>query len=232
MAASKRNLDKVRSAGVDAFLREVKNMPVPAGGGGRLVFALDATLSRQPTWDRAMQIQGEMFQQTAALGGLAIQLCWFRGFGEFEASPWIADSAKLLKRMTAVRCRGGATQIGRLLEHAMAEAGRGSLPALVYIGDCVEEDGDHLCHLAARLGMLGVRLFIFHEGGEPYAGGVFREMARLSGGAYLPFDAASAHRLRDLLAAVAVYATGGRKALADLSRRTGGGARLLLEKLG
>ncbi|MBM3512010.1 MAG: VWA domain-containing protein, partial [Alphaproteobacteria bacterium] len=57
-------------AEVDAFLKKVaQTVPVAAGGRGRLMFALDATASREPTWDRACQIQGQMFAETAALGG-------------------------------------------------------------------------------------------------------------------------------------------------------------------
>ena len=50
----------------------------------------------------------------------------------------------------------------------------------------------------------------------------FRQVARLSGGAYAPFDARSPQVLRDLLSAVAVYAAGGRKALAQFGRARGG----------
>ena len=46
----------------------------------------------------------------------------------------------------------------------------------------------------------------------------FKEIARLTRGAYCHFDAGSAGQLRALLAAVAVYATGGRKALQGLRR--------------
>ena len=70
---------------VEAFLRRVAAVPAPRPGGrsGRLLFGMDATASREPTWDRACRIQGEMFAETAALGGLAIQLAYYRGFGEF-----------------------------------------------------------------------------------------------------------------------------------------------------
>lgn len=60
-----------KSAEVEAFLRQVKAMPAmrAAAGRGRLIFALDATASRAPTWDRAAKLQGEMFEAAAALGG-------------------------------------------------------------------------------------------------------------------------------------------------------------------
>jgi hypothetical protein len=93
---------------VDAFLERVATMPrVHGGARGRLIFALDATASRQPTWDRACAIQGEMFEVTAALGGLEIQLVFYRGFAECKASRWVASAAELHRAMRAVSCLGG-----------------------------------------------------------------------------------------------------------------------------
>ncbi|HLB81318.1 MAG TPA: VWA domain-containing protein [Dongiaceae bacterium] len=218
--------DKSSGAAVDAFLRKVAATPTPrpAGRRGRLIFALDATASREPTWDRACHIQAEMFAETAALGGLDIQLVYYRGFGEFHAAPWLGDSAELLKRMTGVFCLGGRTQIAEVLRHTIAESKRERVNALVFVGDCMEEDIDALCHLAGELGLLGVPAFLFHEGGDPVAAKAFRQIARLTNGACCPFDAHSPQQLRDLLRAVAVYAAGGRAALEDFGRRTGGAA--------
>ena len=222
------------SAGeVDAFLAKVAALaPVGAAGArGKLMFAMDATMSRQPTWDTALGLQAEMFDATAEIGGLDVQLVWFRGFGEFKASGWVSDARALAGEMTGVRCRGGHTQIGRVMAHAVKEAGQGQVNAVVYVGDCMEEDVDALCAQAGELGLRGVPIFLFQEGGDPIAATAFREMARLSGGAYCPFDAGSAQQLRDLLGAVAAYAAGGRKALADYSRRAGGQARLLARRV-
>jgi hypothetical protein len=209
---------------VDAFLRQVSRIPVtkPGDRRGRLIFAMDATASREPTWDQACRIQGRMFEETAVLGGLDIQICYYRGFGEFEASPWVSNPRDLLRRMTAVGCLGGTTQIGKILRHALRETRRNKVNALVFVGDCMEEDLDKLACLAGELGMLGVPLFLFHEGVDPVAASAFRQLARLSGGACCSFDAASAHQLRELLSAVAVYAAGGHRALEDYSRRKGG----------
>ncbi|MBF0334164.1 MAG: VWA domain-containing protein, partial [Alphaproteobacteria bacterium] len=159
---------------------------------------------------------------TAALGTLDIQLAWYRGFGEFEASPWLASADALLARMGEVRCLGGQTQIERVLSHAAAETKATKVNAVVFVGDCMEEDADRLCHLAGQLGLLGVPVFLFHEGDDPAAARVFPQIARLSGGACLRFDASSPRQLRDLLSAVAVFAVGGRKALEDWSGRRGG----------
>jgi len=76
-----------------------------------------------------------------------------------------------------------------------------------------------------------VPAFVFHEGGEPHAASAFRQIARLTNGAYCPFDAASARQLKELLSAVAVYAAGGRRALEDYSKRTGGSVPLLVSQV-
>jgi hypothetical protein len=224
MASDSKNLQKTASTGeVDAFLRKVAATPVrPASGRGRLIFAMDATASREPTWDQAAQIQADMFSETADLGGLEIQLCYYRGILEFESSAWYWEAEVLRKRMTRVFCAAGLTQIGRVLRHALDEAGRGKVDALVFVGDCVEESGDELAGLAGQLGLLGLPAFVFQEGRDPAAERSFRQIARLSGGAYCHFDASSPQTLRDLLSAVAVYAAGGRKALEQLGRRRGG----------
>jgi hypothetical protein len=209
---------------VTAFLRQVAATPRqgPAGTRGRLLFAMDATASREPTWDQAAQIQSAMFADTSALGGLEVQLCYYRGFREFDASGWIGDSPTLLRRMNRVFCAAGLTQIGRVLEHAIAESGRGRVNALVFVGDCMEEDRDRLADLAGQLGLLGVPAFVFQEGRDPVAERSFRDIARLTGGAWSPFDSRSPGMLRDLLGAVAVYAAGGRLALTRYGQERGG----------
>lgn len=220
-------------ADVDAFLRQVAAIPPTATGTrGRLMFAMDATASREPTWDRACQLQGEMFQATATLGGLDIQLVYYRGFRECQASPWVSNSQDLLRRMTAVSCMAGQTQIGRVLAHCIKQTRTKKVNALVFVGDCVEEGIDQLAHQAGELGLLGVPAFIFHERGDPVAKRAFQTIARLSGGAYCPFDSNSAQQLKDLLSAVAVYAAGGRAALEHYSRGRGEAVRLLSSQVG
>src|SRR5690606_29045923 len=136
---------------VDAFLRQLAATPpsaTAAGTRGRLIFAMDATASREPTWDRAAHLQAEMFKQTEALGGLEVQLIYYRGFGECRASPWVTEPSKLLRYMTGVFCLAGQTQIGKVLKHAVKETKRRKVSALVFVGDAMEEDVDHLGHLA------------------------------------------------------------------------------------
>jgi hypothetical protein len=216
---------------VAEFLRQAAKTPVTSAPRGRLIFALDATASRQPTWDRACRLQGDMFAAAAELGGLALQLVWYRGYGEFQIEPWLTDSAELQRRMTSVQCRGGLTQIGRVLEHAVRETQRHRVDALVLVGDCLEEPVDSLCHQAGQLGLLGVPAFVFQEGSDSGAALGFREIARLTRGAYCAFDAGSARQLRELLKAVAVYAVGGRPALTEFGRRQGGLIQQLTRQL-
>ncbi|MFT5540436.1 MAG: hypothetical protein ACI82H_001967 [Alphaproteobacteria bacterium] len=219
-------------ADVDRFLRQVAMATPRAGTGrGRLIFAMDATASREPSWDQACQIQGEMFIATDTLGGLEVQLVFYRGFGECRASPWVANSADLVRRMTAVRCLGGHTQIARVLTHAIKETRKKKVDAIVFVGDSIEEGVDDLAHLAGELGILGVPVFIFHEGRDPVAAQGFRQIAKLSKGAYCAFDANSADQLKELLSAVAVYAAGGRAALEDYSGHRGGMVKLLTSAL-
>lgn len=172
-----------------------------------------------------------MFAAAAERGGLAIQLVWYRGYGEFQVEPWLTAATELQLRMSLVQCRGGLTQINRVLEHALQETQRHRLNALVFVGDCLEEAVDLLCHQAGQLGVLGVPAFVFQEGQDADAGRGFREIARLTRGAYCSFDAGSAGQLRELLKAVAIYATGGRPALEDFGKRQGGLIRQLARQL-
>jgi hypothetical protein len=192
---------------VAAFLDQVKSLggAVTAGKRGRLIFALDATMSRQPTWDTACTLQGEMFREAASTGGLDIQLVYFRGLGECGASQWVANSEKLAQLMSRIDCRGGHTQIAKVLSHARKENEARKVQALVFVGDAMEEKVDDLC--------------------------AYREVARLSRGAYCRFSAGAAHELGELLRAVAAYAAGGLKALTSLSARNDRGAQKLLVQL-
>ena len=218
---------------VDAFLRRVASTSAVKSSNqlGRLIFALDATASRGPTWDRACHVQAEMFEETAGLGGLAIQLCYYRGFNEFRATDWLTNTADLQDRMAAVRCLGGHTQISKVLQHAIKETKQKRVNALVFIGDCMEEDIDELSQLAGELGIHNVPVFLFHEGNDRAAESAFKQIARLTKGAYCPFDAGSAQQLRDLLSAVAIYAAGGHRALENFSQAQGEKVKLLTRQI-
>jgi hypothetical protein len=213
---------------IDAFLHKVKAVPATPAGRGRLIFALDATMSRQPTWDAACRLQGEMFTEAGRVGGLDVQLVYYRGFGECRASKWVGDTAALRDLMTAIDCRGGLTQIGKVLAHAGRETRKRRVQAMVFVGDALEEPIDALAARAGELGILGLPVFVFQEGHDRDVEAGYREIARLSGGAYARFNQNAAAELAELLRAVAVFAAGGRKALAASK---GAGAQLLLGQI-
>ena len=217
------------SAGeIDQFLQKSKAIARVVERQPRLIFAIDATASRQPTWDSACHLQREMFKATSSIATLAVQLCYYRGFNEFFASRWLSDGERLGQLMGRVYCEGGHTQIARLLRHGLEEQRKSKVRALVFIGDAMEENPDTLCELAGQCGLLQLPLFLFQEGNNRQVQQTFRSMARLSGGAYARFDTHSAHTLAALLGAVARYAAGGRAAL---EKHTSDSAKLLLEQL-
>lgn len=188
-------------------------------------------MSRQPTWDMAQSIQHEMFRTTAAQGGLDVQLVYFRGLSECRASRFVSGGAGLASLMSRISCRGGRTQIAKVFRHALDENAAIRVGALVYIGDAMEEGVDDLGALAGEMGLRGVKAFMFQEGNDGTTQRAYREVARLSGGAYAAFDSSAPRRLAELLSAVAAYAAGGRLAL---ERRAADGeeaARLLLSQM-
>src|SRR6516225_4853948 len=214
-------------AEIDAFLAKVKGLAPTAEPGrrGRLIFALDATMSRQPLWDTACRLQADMFREAAAIGGLDVQLVYYRGLGECRASRWVSQAERLGTLMERIDCRGGHTQIGKIIAHAQRETQTTKVQALVFVGDAMEEKLDDLCHAAGAPG------FMFQEGDDPITEQAFREIARLTRGAYCRFDPGAAHELGELLRAAAAYAAGGMRALADLSARRQAGAIKLLEQM-
>jgi hypothetical protein len=215
---------------IDAFLTRARTLapPVAPGQRGRLLFALDATMSRQPTWDTACRLQGEMFREAGAVGGLDVQLIYYRGFDECRSSPWVSDTNRLRDLMSRIDVRGGHTQIGKILRHARTETQKTKVQTLVFIGDAMEEKIDDLCAAAGELGMLGVPALMFQEGSDGVTEKAFREIARLTRGAYCRFDQGAASTLAELLRAAAIYAAGGIRALENANDR---GARQLLEQL-
>jgi hypothetical protein len=221
-------------AEVAAFVARLKTLaPAPnAPPRGRLVFAMDATMSREPTWDLALGLQADMFKAVKEVGGLDVQLVYFRGAAECRSSRWVGDPDELARLMTTVRCVGGHTQIGRVLGHVRSETEAGRVSAVVFVGDAFEERIDDVCAKAGEVGLLGVPIFMFQEGHDPGAERAFREIARLTHGAWCRFDQGSARQLRELLSAVAVFAAGGRRALERLSlAQDGAGARQLLAQM-
>jgi hypothetical protein len=142
------------SSRVEALLKKVR------ASRGRLIFALDATASREATWDMAAQLQAAMFEEAATIGGLDVQLTYFRGADEVRHSSWFSDAHELVGRMNAIRCMAGATKIARVLRHIRTENEREKVSAAIFIGDACEEAPSELYDVAVGL---GVPLFTFQE---------------------------------------------------------------------
>ena len=210
---------------VDAFLEKMANGSNSVHRG-RLIFALDATASRQETWDTACSLQADMFREAAAIGGLDVQLVYYRGLSECRASRWVSQAERLGGLMERIDCRAGQTQIGKVIAHAKRENQNVPVQAMVFVGDAMEERPGELCDAAAGL---KVPVFLFQEGDDDEVKRVFERIARLTKGAHGCFDTGAASQLRALLRSVAAYAAGGILALENLSHRDGGAARLLAQ---
>ncbi len=219
---------------LDQFLAEVNNLPPAVRSGAkpaRLAFVIDATASRQPTWDMASQLQGEMLQSARKNGEMYLQVLWFRGFGELKKTPWSADGTQLARLMSGVTCKAGQTQIERCLRELLRQSGEQQINAVVYVGDCCEEPANKLLQLAGKLGLINTPLFIFQDGQNPRAAQVFEQMSKRSGGAFCQLDHTSAELLQELLNAVASFATGGKQAVKSLPPARHKATRHLLEQL-
>jgi hypothetical protein len=173
-----------------------------------------------------------MFEAAAEIGGLDVQLVYFRGRGECRASRFVSQGEGLAALMSAISVRGGMTQVRRVLVHARDEAKAARVGALVFVGDAMEENFEEVLGAAGELALAGVKAFMFQEGDDPNVRRAFQEIARLTGGAYGAFDSGSASRLATLLRAAAAYATGGRQALEALSAREADARQLLAQLKG
>ncbi len=206
----------VISNDIDSFLKkvkQVKSMTTYGNPAGKLAFIIDATASRQPTWDSASKIQESMFNAAEESGSLNVQLIYFRGLSEFFVSPWNSNSKALQREMADVLCMAGQTQIERSLNQVLLETRRARISAAVYVGDACEEPVNKIYRIAGELGLHKTPMFMFQEHHDQHVERIYREIARLSGGAYSQFDSNSPGLLKELLSAVAIYATGGRQAL-------------------
>lgn len=191
----------------------------PALPRGRLIFALDATASREPTWTIARDLQAKMFREAAPIGRLDVQLVYYRG-DECRASKWCQSGEQLAQLMNKIYCDAGYTQIGRVLKHALREHEKAPVQALTFIGDAMEEELDPLAGLAGQLGRAGIPIYIFQEGRNPAVRKAFRLLALRSGGAYFEFNpdtSRAVEQLSEQLNAVARLAVGDAEALHRLA---------------
>lgn len=193
----------------------------PALPRGRLMFALDATASREPTWAIARELQAKMFREAAPIGRLNVQLVYYRGDAECRATKWMEGGEQLAQLMNRIDCEAGTTQIGRVLGHALRETEKAQVQALVFVGDAMEEQLDVLAAMAGKLGTLGCPIFMFHEGRDAAVRSAFRLLALKSGGAYFEFNpdtSRAVEQLSEQLNAVARLAVGDVEALQKIGR--------------
>ena len=219
-----------KSSDVQNFLSQVAATPNRTGNA-HMIFALDATASREETWGVARQLQTEMFLSARSLGGLNLQLCYFRGFAEFFRSRWENNADQIVQIMAGMNCEAGATQIEKVFAHAINESQVRSVKCVVYIGDAMEENVDVLASLSGKLGLLNIPVFMFQERDDQGTRKAFMECARLSGGAYSQFDQASISHLKELLKAAAVYAAGGYRALKNFSKSSTKEVKLIEQQI-
>lgn len=207
-----------KNVSVNTFLEKVKQGAVTSWKPARLIFAMDATASREHSWDLATQLHAELFT-TAQQKDLTVQLVYYRGIFDFHASTWNSKATELHETMQEVRCLGGRTQILRVLTHAYEESLRENVKALAFVGDACEEDPQELYSIAGRLGLIGVPVFLFQEGFESDTSAIFGEIARRTKGVHIPFTPGSAQAFAELLNTVAAYAAGGITAVNQLKGR-------------
>jgi hypothetical protein len=188
---------------------------MPSGGRpalrrGKLIFGVDATASREGTWNIARDLQAQMFREAAPVGQLNMQLVFYGG-DRCRASKWTSSGEQLAQLMGKVDCEAGMTQIERVLRHVLREHAKAPIQALTFIGDAIEEEIDLLSGLAGELGAAGTPAHMFLDGNDATARRVFRLIALRSGGAFHEFNTTTRQaidRLAEQLGAVARLAAG------------------------
>jgi hypothetical protein len=229
------------TARATALLAALSHAEPPAETGTpvrpRLVFAVDATASREPAWAAARKVTDALVK--ALPGALDVALAVHGGSRVHTFTAFTNDAATLRDRAAGVACEAGLTRLLPILSASMKRPG---VRVVVYIGDVFEESLVQGRRLADAMGGQGggqgagqgIKLIVLHDTSDPSArrdAEVFWDLAKRTGGCVLPFDASASGRLRDLLSAVAVYAVGGEKLLRE-RRHDLPGAVALLEHLG
>ncbi len=195
----------------------------------RLIFGFDATASREPAWAMARNVTDALVK--ALPDALDVALAVHGGSLLHTFTGFTADANALRDRAAGIRCMAGFTRLLPILSRALSNPG---VRVVTYIGDVFEESPARGRKLADAMGVKGIRLIVFHDTADWNArrdAEVFLDLARRTGGCVLPFDANAPARLRELLAAVAVYAVGGKELLEEKQAELPG-AVMLLEHLG
>jgi hypothetical protein len=194
----------------------------------RLIFAVDATASREPAWAAARQVTDALVK--ALPGELDVALAVHGGSRVHTFTAFINEANTLRDRAAGVSCQAGMTRLLPILSASLKHPG---IRIVIYVGDVFEESLLQGRRLADLMSAQKTKLIVLHDTADPGArrdAEVFWDLAKRTGGCVLPFDASAPGRLRDLLSAVAVYAVGGEKLL-RARRHDLPGAVVLLENL-
>lgn len=236
LAKSERSgfLDKVRSSKAASATPKQETLAKILANESRprLLFTMDATASREASWNVAKEITGAMFE--AVPGALDVALAYHGGGRLQEITPFSPESKAFLDKVHMVRCTAGKTALNQILAQATQIT---RLKALIYVGDCFEDSPTDAVELAGQLKLRGVRCFLFHDASSKTLGydvetarTVFASIAKITGGALLPFDESSPQMVKALLEAISVYAAQGIKALEQKTKSLPA-ARLLLQQI-
>jgi hypothetical protein len=155
-------------------------MPVLPSGPPRIVIVVDATISageflpsREISLEQARASVRPMFD---AAPSLQVQVVYFRGAEECQASRWFDNPEEVAKTIAGIRHEPGWTQHGKAFRHIMREAGKRPIHAAVIFTDAVElrsrgnpngDVRDDLCKDAMRLRRLGCRISFAFKGVIP-----------------------------------------------------------------
>ena len=181
--------------------------------GVRIGFLIDATASREHTWEQAQTIQAKMFHSASGLTALKLRLVYFGG-NRITKHGWNDNERGVAAHMAAVRCSAGLTQIIEGLEAFIDEKPENRAGAIILIGDCFEEDSAIAAKTAALLKAKNIKVFSFIEGEDWTAHSVFKNLATITGGKFAKFG--DDLPLDDLCEGVALMTYGGEKALTRL----------------
>ena len=218
-------LDRIRTALQALLPGGVADAPDEAPTRPRLVFAFDATASREPAWATARQVTDALVK--ALPGELDVALAVHGGSTLHTFTEFTADARTLRDRAAGIGCIAGFTRMLPILARSLKRPG---VRVVVYIGDVFEESLGRGRNLADAMGRRGMKLIVLHDTSDAAARGhaeIFLDLARRTGGCVLPFDASAPAKLRELLAAVAVFAVGGRALLEEKSGHMPGALVLL-----
>jgi hypothetical protein len=194
----------------------------------RLVFGFDATVSRRDAWDTARQVTDALL--LALPNELDVALAVHGGSKLHTFSAFTADARTLRDLAAGIDCIAGETRMLPILAESLKHP---AVRVVVYTGDVFEENPEEGRKLADMMAARGIKLVVLHDGSHDEArrfADVFHDLTRRTGGCVLPFDANAPDKLRDLLAALAVFAVGGTTLLRK-KRNELPGAPLLLAHL-